>query len=152
MTAIPRPALLLGLAGLLPFVAGAATSLLPGLAAPVTEAIGPRFVGPALLVGYGTVILCFMAGVHWGFVARADGPMAPRAYALSVLPALWVFFFTGTGTGTGQSLSALLVGFLALLALDLQFTLWRLAPAWWMRLRLMLTLVVAACLGAGFHG
>lgn len=143
MTSIPRPALALGLAGLLPFLWGALTLAAPPLA---SYAPAPRLAGVAVLVAYGTVILCFMAGVLWGFAARGAAELQWKGYALSVLPALWAFFAVTSGP---QALSALLVGFLALLACDAQFGAWGLTPRWWMRLRLMLTAVVAACLAVG---
>jgi len=146
MTAIPRPALLLGLAGLLPFLWGAATVLAPELAALSPAA---RFSGQPLLVSYGTVILCFMSGVLWGFAANGSDAGRWRGYALSVVPALWAFF---TVTEGSAAISALMVGFVAVLACDAQFAAWRLVPGWWIRLRVVLTTVVLACLLAGFHG
>ena len=55
-----------------------------------------------------------------------------------------VFFLPGDGLA-GDAL-ALLAGFVGLLALDWAFAWAGLAPAWWMRLRIGLTAVVAACL------
>lgn len=146
--AMPRAAMLLGLAGLVPFVWGALTVLSPGLAGVGADMLGERFVGVGVLIGYGTVILCFMGGVLWGFASRAPEGMAMRAYVTSVLPPLWVFFTVG-GT-QAASLSALLVGFFASLSLDLQFSQWRLTPGWWIALRIPLTLAVLVCLGIGF--
>ena len=141
---IPAPALFLGLAGLVPFVWGATTVMSPSLVAVLPV---PRLVGQAVLVGYGSVILCFMSGVLWGFVAASGTERQRwRGYALSVVPALWVFFAVTPGS---QGISALLVGFLVLLASEAQFGLWGLTPPWWMRLRLILTAGVAACLGIG---
>lgn len=145
---IPRAPLLLGLAGLLPFFWGALTVLFPVLGATGREVVGPRFLGPQVLVAYGTVILCFMSGVLWGFAARAEAK-GWRGYALSVLPALWAFFMVSGGTDA--ALSALILGFLVLLVFDMQFGLWGLAPKWWMRLRLILTAGVVACLLVGRH-
>jgi hypothetical protein len=145
---IPRPALILGLAGLLPFVWGAATALSAPLADMGRGILGQRLVGQPGLIAYGTVILCFMSGVLWGFAARA-APQRALPYALSVLPALWVFFLVGGGPTA--ALVSLLLGFVAMLVFDLQFVLWGLAPGWWMRLRLILTAVAAACLAAGLY-
>lgn len=147
MSAIPRTPLLLGLAGLLPFLWGAATVLWPDLGAPVARRIGIAFVGVPVLAGYGKIILAFMSGVIWGFAARADDRRAPLGYALSVIPALWAFFLV-VGT-TPAALVYLIAGFVGLLAIDALF--WRhgLAPGWWMRLRLLLSAVVVACLAVG---
>jgi len=144
MTPIPRSALLLGLAGLIPFFWGAATQLFPALADWGTTVLGPRFVGPYVSLSYGTVILSFMSGVLWGFATRATGAVATGGYVLSVLPALWAFFFVGGGPVSAAIWLA--AGFAGLLALDAMF--WRqgLAPDWWMRLRFTLTAGVLACL------
>ncbi len=146
MTAIPRSALLLGLAGLIPFLWGVATLRWPELATWGTRAIGPRFVGPYVQLSYGTIILAFMSGVLWGFATRATGRVAATGYALSVLPALWAFFFVGGGAVSASIYLG--TGFIALLGLDYMF--WRqgLAPPWWMHLRVLLTVVVVACLAA----
>lgn len=144
MTRIPRAALLLGLAGVIPFLWGAASALVPALAARAYGVMPPVFVGMVVLVTYGTVILSFMSGVLWGFAARATGREAATGYALSVLPALWAFFMVRDTSDT--SVIWLATGFVALLALDWSFARQGLAPDWWMRLRLLLTGLVLACL------
>jgi hypothetical protein len=143
---IPRPALFLGLSGLLPFLWGVATLLSPALAQATLDLIGPRFIGPFVLIAYGVVILCFMSGVLWGFAARG-AELHWTGYALSVAPALWAFFFVGGGPI--QALTALITGFVVLLVIDLQFSRWGLTPPWWMQLRLILTIGVVLCLAAG---
>ncbi|MDD9922759.1 MAG: DUF3429 domain-containing protein [Boseongicola sp.] len=142
---IPRSALILGLSGLLPFIWGAATLLSPDLFSWGIANLGPRFVGPIVLIQYGTIILAFMSGVLWGFATKAVGERATLGYVLSVIPALWAFFMVGDGAFT--SAVYLIAGFIGLLLLDWSF--WRqgLAPEWWMRLRIILTAVVVFCLG-----
>jgi hypothetical protein len=142
--AIPRSALLLGLAGLIPFAWGALTVLSPQLAGWGASALGPRFVGPYVQLFYGSVILSFMSGVLWGFATKAKGALAGVGYALSVIPALWAFFMTGGGPVTAAG--NLITGFLGLLLLDWQFWRWGLAPRWWMALRMLLTAGVVLCL------
>ena len=144
MTQIPRSALLLGLAGVLPFIWGALTLYSDPAVSLTLETIGPRFIGPYVQLSYGTVILAFMSGVLWGFSTKADGPMAATGYALSVLPALWAFFMVGGGPVSAAI--NLIVGFIALLGLDFTFWRWGLAPDWWMQLRVLLTTLVVACL------
>ena len=144
MSRIPRAALLLGLAGTLPFLWGALTVLLPSLGLRTAQNLGVRFAGPYVGLFYGTVILSFMSGVLWGFATRAEGRQAAAGYALSVLPALWAFFMTGGGPVAAAV--NLIAGFLALLLLDWQFARWGLAPGWWLRLRLLLTAIVVASL------
>jgi hypothetical protein len=141
---IPRPALTLGLAGLLPFLWSAATHLSPALMGWAGQWLPPMFVGAYVGITYGTVILSFMSGVLWGFATRAEGTEAAAAYALSVIPALWVFFMVTDATT--NSVIYLAAGFVGLLLLDAMYSAWGLAPRWWLRLRVMLTVVVLACL------
>ncbi len=142
---VPRAPLALGLAGLLPFAWGAASSLSPALADWGRAALGPRFAGGYVAVFYGSVILSFMSGVLWGFATRA-GRGAWGFYAVSVLPALWAF--VAVGGGSAQAARALMAGFAGLLLLDFAFQRAGLAPRWWMRLRLVLTAGVLVCLAA----
>ncbi|NRA98481.1 MAG: DUF3429 domain-containing protein [Rhodobacteraceae bacterium] len=144
MTRIPSSALWLGIAGLIPFLWGAATIFVAPLWNFGSALFGPSMVGPFVLVSYGTIILAFMSGVLWGFATKAEGRQAALGYGLSVVPALWAFFFVGGGTM--PSTSTLILGFLGLLGLDVLFWRWGLAPPWWMSLRLGLTVVVVACL------
>lgn len=131
---IPTVALALGLAGLIPFLWGVAAlrlniALLPGLEA--------RSLVPA----YGLMIFCFMAGSLWGYAAKGNWAIG---YVLSVLP---VLAFIGAAVAPGfRILDALTLGFAGLLALDWAFAARGLAPRWWMRLRLILSLVVIASL------
>lgn len=145
MTGVPRFALWLGLAGLLPFLWGAACAHSPQLADISLQVLGPapRLMGVGLVVGYGLVILSFMSGVLWGFATRADR-RAGLYFTLSVLPALWGFFLAGGDAP--ERFVWLGAGYLGLLALDWIFARAGLAPTWWMRLRLLLTAAVLVCL------
>ena len=140
MQAIPRSALWLGLAGLIPFFWGALTVLRPDLGLWGAATFGPRFIGPYVQLFYGAVILSFMSGVLWGFATKARGRAATAGYILSVIPALWAFFMTGGGP-TGAAVD-LIAGFLGLLLLDWHFWQMGLAPKWWMHLRGLLTALV----------
>ncbi|MBO9413703.1 MULTISPECIES: DUF3429 domain-containing protein [unclassified Ruegeria] len=149
MSGIPRAPLVLGLAGLIPFVWGALTYLNDDLHAWGTQALGSRFVGPYVQLFYGSIILSFMSGVLWGFATKTSGSKAATCYLLSVLPALWAFFKTGGGpVAAGTNL---MWGFAGLLLLDAVFSYWRLTPVWWMRLRMLLTAVVLVCLAVGVY-
>ncbi|MFN3605793.1 MAG: DUF3429 domain-containing protein [Cypionkella sp.] len=141
---IPRSALLLGLAGLIPFLWGVATVLSPDLRSAAGGWLGPMYMGSYVILTYGMVILSFMSGVLWGFATKAAGARAALGYALSVLPARWAFFaVNGAADVAGVNLFSWFVG---LLILDYIFASKGLAPPWWMALRLMLTGVVLACL------
>lgn len=147
---IPRPALLLGLAGLIPFLWSAATHLSPALSTWAGQFLSPMFLGAYVGLTYGTVILSFMSGVLWGFATKAEGRDAAIAYTLSVIPALWVFFMVPDASDISSIFLA--AGFVGLLLLDAMFSAWGLAPRWWLRLRVMLTVVVLACLAIPLQG
>ena len=141
---IPRPALLLGLAGLIPFLWSAATHLSPALSAWAGQVLSPMFLGSYVGLTWGTVILSFMSGVLWGFATKTEGKQAAIAYTLSVIPALWGFVMVADASDTSAIFLA--AGFVGLLLLDATFQAWGLAPRWWLRLRVMLTVVTLACL------
>jgi|TARA_B110000879_G_C10918086_1_gene410984 hypothetical protein len=148
MFGIPRAPLLLGLAGLLPFMLGALISTLADIA-PSADSY-PIIIandGIKILVLYGTIILSFMSGVLWGFATKAEGAKATTGYILSVMPTLWAFFMRG-GKPV-ETLPYLIAGFLGLLVLDYFFNREGLTPPWWMPLRILLTSIVVICLGIG---
>ena len=147
MAGIPKSALYIGLVGLLPFIWGVITVHLPALSEWTIKMIGPRFVGLYVQLFYGAVILSFMSGVLWGFATKTEGKQAAIGYTLSVVPALWAFFMIGGGPETASQ--NLIAGFIGLLALDWYFWTSSQAPAWWMRLRLLLTGMVFLCLILG---
>ena len=144
---IPASAFLLGVAGLIPFFWGALLSLGIGSGQQTQLPQALRGDGALLMVRYGGIILPFMSGVLWGFATKASGKQAASAYALSVVPALWWFF--AIPSGSSSALINLMAGFAGLLILDFAFSKWGLAPGWWMRLRVQLTVAVLACLAVG---
>ncbi len=136
-TRVPLPALLLGFAGLIPPAGLTIVALLDlGLFAPST---------PGFVLTYAAVILSFLGGTWWGFVSRSDRP-GLGLLAISVLPALggWAAIFSFQPPA---ALFALAFALLAALAVDAYLTQRRLAPRWWMRLRLPLSLGLALCCG-----
>jgi hypothetical protein len=144
MFGIPRTPLLLGLAGLLPFIAAAFASTLTPSNPLITKVDSLE-----ALSLYGTIILSFMSGVLWGFATKVEGTKATVGYTLSVLPALWAFFVRG-GAVT-DTLFYLAIGFIGLLILDYFFYRNGLTPRWWMRLRILLTVIVVTCLSIGAY-
>ena len=144
MTPIPRSALILGLAGLIPFLWGALNVIHPASLDWDGGLLPPMFKGTYVSLTYGTVILSFMSGVLWGFATKAEGRVAALGYGLSVVPALWAFFMVNGDPGNAAV--NLAAGFAGLLMLDYFFAVQGLAPGWWMRLRVLLTAVVLACL------
>jgi hypothetical protein len=131
---VPPAAAVLGLAGVIPFAAGAIGSVYAG-------ALG-AFATTALLA-YGAVILSFLGGIHWGLAIDRSDPSYTHL-GLGVLPSLvgWVALLIGGTWG----LLLLAVAFMAVLVLDLQLTKEGVAPGWFPQLRLVLTNAVVLCL------
>jgi hypothetical protein len=135
---IPRPALLLGWAGVIPFALLTSASVLD---------IHPWSLDPTTaLRAYGACILSFMGGAQWGvLLPREEGHAPFSRYLVSVLPALLAFLCLLIPSTAG--LIGLIVGFLALLAYDLSTVQQGLAPRWYASLRVQLTLAVMVLLG-----
>ena len=128
---IPGTALLLGLAGLIPFAAGAAALWvpLPGLA---PEA------GLRLVIAYGAIILSFLGGIRWG---TAIGPYDTRrqglefaASVLGSLAGLAAIFIPAV-----PALTLLIAGFLMQALWDVTSVESGRLPAWFGKLRMLLT-------------
>jgi Protein of unknown function (DUF3429) len=131
---VPAPAAVLGLAGVIPFAAGALGSFRPG-------ALGA--LATAALLAYGAVILSFLGGIHWGLAIGQHDP-SYRRLGVGVVPSLvgWVALLLGGAAG----LLPLAAAFAAVLGLDIQLTREGMAPAWFPRLRSALTAAVVLCL------
>ena len=140
---IPLAALVLGLGGLIPFVACAA--------ALVFDIRLPLLDDPArAILGYAAVILSFLGGVRWGFALRMTDPgLQARAFALSVGPSIaaWLTLLAPTLMG----LAVMPALFLMLGLADTRLTEIG-APHWYRRLRILLTAVVVICLLAAAGG
>lgn len=134
---MPRFPLVLGLLGTLPFLAAALSSL-------ISITLPAKLTGPGAGITYGVVILCFMSGILWGFATNAKAKVAGRAYVLSVVPALWVFF--SIGASPLLDLTALIAGFIGVLSIEFWFQKHQLTPDWWLRMRGILTTIVVICL------
>jgi hypothetical protein len=141
---IPRTPLLLGLLGLLPMIWGVAEIYLPFIRGFTEDWINSWFYAPYATLRYAEIILAFMSGVLFGFAAKASGTTAAMAYKLSVIPALYTFLFVIGGVQ--EVAGKLAIGFVIVLGIDYLFHRQKLTPSWWMRLRLVLTVVMVACL------
>lgn len=136
---IPRSALILGLAGLIPFF---------GLSGAIALRISVPYGSASLwLAAYGAIILSFMGGAQWGLAvakARLSGLTAWRSFGVSVVPALiaWPALFLPIT----WALATLSVTFACLLGYDLWTVRRGEAPLWYGQLRLGLTAAVVLCL------
>lgn len=132
---LPRSALVLGVAGLIPFAA-AAVAVWQG-----------EFAHLALEGGlaYGAVILSFLGGIRWG---TTIGPYSPsrfvRDFSLSVLPALagWISLLAPPI----PALCLLIAAFLLQALWDVLSVERGYLPGWFGRLRMYLTAGAVAAL------
>jgi Protein of unknown function (DUF3429) len=138
---LPPAAMLLGVSGAIPLLAGVAVAL----AAPTPFGFP---VAPSV-VAYAALLLSFLGGMHWGLASAAlarglAGPDATRVFGFSVLPSLagWIALFL-----PGRlSPAALTIAFLAVLLVDRWLERLGYVPDWWMPLRIRLTAIVVALL------
>lgn len=141
--AAPLPVLVFGLGGLLPFV---------GLALLVLLGDGTWHVyWLTALSYYGAVIVAFVGALHWGYALQrgAAGREAWIQYGYSVLPALLAWLSLLFPVWTALRLQALTL--LACYVFDRAMCALGPLPPWFLRLRLLLTLIGAASLlGASF--
>ena len=142
----PRLAILLGYAGLIPFISGA---------------IGIWITPPAwrtdvltALLHYAAVILAFMGAIHWGLAMARErqDDAAHRQLGLSVLPALLGWLAISSGLPALLALALLISGFIGLYLADVHAVKLQLAPRWYTALRKPLTAVVLISLLAAWLG
>lgn len=138
---LPSAAILLGAAGVLPFLALALASL------SASGATATLYL--SWLTGYGAVILAFLGAVHWGLVLAAGEPQrAAMRLGFGVLPALagWVALgLQGAGI-PALALALLIAAFLAVIATERGFAAKGWLPAGYLWLRYSLTLAVVLIL------
>lgn len=137
MISVSRLAILVGIAGLVPFVAG-----ILGLFAMPGQSVA--VLGYFYL--YSAGILAFMAGVYWPISMQLDNCCYPLSPLVTML--LSQVFFVSAGIGlllpvAGQVL-LYTTAYLALYIVDARWmkVYW---PQWYLRLRLLLTSVVLVC-------
>ena len=132
----PAPAIVFGVAGLLPFVG---LTLLIGIGSVERHDF---FV--VSLACYGAVILSFVGALHWGYAVRNDarGGWSWIQYGWSILPSLVAWVSLLLPHSTGLTVQALAV--IACFAFDKAVAGINATPAWLSALRALLT-VVAAC-------
>ncbi|KQM57956.1 hypothetical protein ASE65_11575 [Sphingomonas sp. Leaf16] len=133
----PVPALLLGYAGLLPPIIGIALRL-------IDPARGGMMLALSLL--YAALILSFLGGMWWGAAAaRVTGAALTLWLAIAVVPSL-VALAAGAVLFTSVVSSAAIVaaGLLGSLLVDMALVRAGHVPPWWMRLRLPLSIGLAA--------
>jgi hypothetical protein len=140
MTRVPKAALLISSLGLVPFFLCASLIFLQSHNPNSPIILADNVEIKKVLVVYGAIILSFMSGTLWGFAASNPSNKSNKVYALSVIPAL-----ISIPIIPGHFFS---LGYYPKLSLIYLF-LKKLAPRWWMKLRIPLTLLVSGCLLIG---
>ena len=141
---LPKFAILLGLAGLLPFAACSLGALNPD----------PELAERCLLAlaAYGAVILAFLGGVHWGFALDGSGAQTVRVqrlrFGLGVLPSLvgWAGLLLAFLGFPLLGMVLLIAGVIALTAVEARAARRDLMPRPYMLLRWVLSAGVLVCL------
>ena len=151
MRRLPAAAVLLALAGIVPFAGCALGALSTGDVAEANYWL-------LALCGYGAVILSFLGGVHWGFVLGAVRPDDTTAaplhtryrLVLGVLPALggWAAILVTFIGQTVIALAILIAGFLAFVGAESELRRRGLVPPGYLLMRWIVTAVVVVILGA----
>ena len=137
-SSLPRHVSLLGYGGLLPFI---------GLALLIPFSLDYRPLFAMALVNYGAVILSFVGALHWGFAMTMQDMSAEQGrdrLIWSVIPALIAWIATLLPMPLGGLL--LVIGFVLHLVQDKQLLRVMSLPAWYLPMRLRLTLVASVCL------
>ena len=140
-TSPPRSVAWLGYGGLVPFV-GLALAAVTGLAQPLPAAYA--------LLAYGAVILSFVGALHWAFAMLLPSPSTDERdgmFIWSTVPALagWLALMLPTGAGALVVAAGLVTHFVR----DRRLARSHALPAWYLPLRLRLTVVASICLVAG---
>ena len=127
---IPRSALSLGLAGLLPFW-GLAISIIV-LDPPI------KYFAVQAEITYGAVILSFLGGIHWGLAAMNERHANWLGLGWGVTPSLiaWGALFLQPSLG----LMLLVIGFLAAAIIDFRIFASNIDNAWFGKLRTVLSI------------
>mgnify|MGYP002633853819 FL=1 len=136
LKAIPRSALILGWAGLIPFVFG-------GISIWIDIPINIKLGISQMTLTYGMIILSFLGGVRWG-AAMVQSYKMDAALVLSVAPSLLAFatfFMPGQDASLALSIAFIGQGFTDHAAgRDGRL------PGWYPNFRVMLTIVVTGSL------
>lgn len=126
----------LGYAGLLPFIVSAMFCF--------TDNMQWRQLALASLINYAAIIITFIGALHWGSALNALKHNSHPQLILSVVPSLiaWLALFLSSVYAIG----ILIMLYIAMLIIDLK--LWS-HRAWFVRLRIQLTIAAVLSLSAG---
>ncbi len=146
---LPALAILLGVAGLIPFLACGLFAV--SVAGPLAN------TWLLALIFYGAVVLSFLGGVHWGLALAAPEPdptLGDAArhdrlrFGLGVLPSLigWAALLSTVLIAPELALAVLIAGFCAAVVTETRLARSELLPGGYLWLRWALSVVVVAVL------
>lgn len=138
LPAVPLSAIVLGVAGLIPFLGFAALALSGSDGGLGNIGLSPR----TILSAYGAVIASFLGGIRWGAAAARGGGNGD--YVIAIVPSLVAWAAMAAPAPWDLRILGVLV--LAWGLVDQDLTRRGLAPVWLGRLRLVLSGVAGAAL------
>ena len=155
MIIIPKPALIVGLLGIIPFIFSSTMQIFEVPENYWLNLIFDDNKHDNILIIYGAIILSFMSGSFWALTLKSDSALSKKVYMLSVSPSLVMFFFLSAHVlflinNTNYSFVVLILCFIGILICDFYFLKIQLVPKWWLKLRLLLTPIVIILLLVGF--
>ena len=135
LAAVPRTALWLGLAGLIPFVSG-------GIGVWLNVLGDIRFALPLIVLAYGCLIAAFLGGVRWGAAMQNNvANHLPRQLIIAIMPTLMALI--PFMLPLPQAFTLLIVLFVAQGVLDLTAVQQTRLVDWYAPLRILLTIIAA---------
>ena len=128
---------ILGYSGLIPFITFSIGSWLPS---------PYHSYSVTILISYAAIILSFMGAIHWGAAMANKEKTHNRYYLTSIIPALaaWLSLLVPEIF----SLFILLTGFALLISYDIAVEKSQDFPAWYIPMRIRLTIIVLLCLAS----
>lgn len=138
LTTVPASAVLLGIAGLIPFIGFAALSVSGSDGGLGLIGLSPR----TILSAYGAVIASFLGGIRWGVAAARGAGWAD--YLLAIVPSLLAWAALAAPAPWDLRVLGVLVLVWGFVDQDLARR--GLVPVWMSRLRLVLSGVAGASL------
>ncbi|KAF7979620.1 hypothetical protein HWV62_41954 [Athelia sp. TMB] len=159
---VPRPYMVMGLAGGLPYIAASGTTVYlahqAGLAAQglipnVDPGVAHTVLDQALSfqVTYGAVMLSFLGAMHWGMeFAGYGGHKGYRRLALGAAPLL--IAWPSLGLGSMEALITQWAAFTGLWWADLKVTGLGWTPKWYSQYRFYLSILVGTCIIGSLAG
>ncbi|EST08396.1 Protein of unknown function DUF3429 [Kalmanozyma brasiliensis GHG001] len=159
---VPRPALLWGSAGIIPYVSTAAASIWLArtehqVSMGLDKSMDSETASALLLhaqniqVGFGAVLLSFLGAIHWGFeFSKYGGRIGNMRYAIGVLPLAlgWPTLLLAPQ----MALIGQWAAFVAAWFIDLRATTAGWVPKWYSTYRFWLTLAVGSSIIATLAG